>query len=505
MKGDILMSIIDAKAIRTISTPWSSSLPEKEFTVEDPSTSEVTARVKGSSPEDVDRAIVAANEVFEKDWRWRDFFERAGILQECARIIEQNAEEIAELESLEMGKPFTQAMNDVRACINTFKMFSAHSYNLPSSIKEEGSVMNLCVLEPYGVVGGIVPFNWPPIHTAGKIAPALAVGNSVVLKPPEQAPSSIVRIVELINTILPENLVNVVCGFGDVGAAIATHPLVRMVSFTGSPRTGAMVLKSLAQNFTPSIMELGGKNPIIIFDDADIEVAIPWVIDGAFYNQGEACTAASRILVHSSLEDKLIESLKAAVPKLKVGDPMDRRTHVGPLVTSAQQKVVMDYIEIGVNEGAVIAAQAPVPTEEKYKNGCWAPPTLFVNVRPDMRIAKEEIFGPVTAVIPFDTYEEAIEIANGTEFGLVAGVFSKNFETCWRASRELKCGLVLANNFNRVLNNGGTPHGGVKASGFGREHTLDTVREFGHTKTLRIPTGIGRETPKWFAVAEVLE
>lgn len=497
------MGIVDTKTIREVTTPWSSSLPEYEFIVENPATSKPAAKVKGSSPEDVARAVEAAHEVFKSDWRWRPFTERAALLQECASVLERHADEIAELEALEVGKPFTQAQVDVKACINSFRMFSAFAYNLPNSVKDEGATLNISVLEPYGVVGGIIPFNWPPIHSGAKIAPSLAVGNSIVVKPPEQAPSSIVRIVELINTVLPKNLVNVVCGFGQVGAAISSNPLVRMVSFTGSPNTGAIILKSIADNFTPSIMELGGKNPLIIFEDADMEETIRWVIDGAFFNQGEACTAASRILVHSSLHDELVRRLKEAVPKLKVGDPMDRGTHVGPLVTPAQQKRVLDYIDIGVKEGAIIAAQAPVPTEPEYANGCWAPPTVFVNVKPQMRIAQEEIFGPVTAVIPFDTYEEAIEIANGTQFGLVAGVFSRSFETCWRASRELQCGLVFANNYSRQFHSGATPFGGCKASGYGREHALETVKEFGQTKTVRMLTGMG-DVPRWFAITEVL-
>jgi len=498
------MNRINTDSVREIITPWSSFSPEFEFSVENPATSEVAAIVKSSSSADVERAILAAHEIFSKDWRWRPYTERAALLQECARLIESHAEEIAYLESLEMGKPFGQALSDVQACVNSFKMFGAFAYNLPNHAKDEGTALNISVLEPFGVIGGIIPFNWPPIHAGAKIAPALAAGNAIVVKPPEQAPSAIVRIVELINTILPPNLVSVVCGKGEVGAAITENPLVRMVSFTGSPDTGRKVLQSLAQNFTYSIMELGGKNPLILFEDADLDLALPWIIDGAFYNQGEACTAASRILVHSSLYDEVVRRLKIAVPKLKVGDPLLPDTHVGPLVTPEQQQKVLSYIEIGKEEGAVIAAQAPIPAEEKYAKGCWVKPTLFTGVRPDMRIAREEIFGPVTVVIPFETFDEAIAIANDVEFGLVAGVFSRSFETLWRANRELQCGLVFANNYSRIFVAGGTPFGGCKASGFGREHAVETVKEFGYTKTLRLLTGIG-EVPKWFAIAEIFD
>ena len=496
------MGTINTNGIREVSTPWSSSDSQYEFIVENPATANPVARVKGSSPEGVARAVQAANDACYEDWRWRSFTERSAILNDCARIIEENAEEIAVLESSEVGKPLTQARTDVKACVSSFRMYSAFTYSIPGGVKEDGAEVNISMLEPHGVIGAIVPFNWPPIHTAAKIAPSLAVGNGIVIKPPEQCPSAVVRIVELINTILPKNLVNTVCGLGAVGAAIASNPLVRMVSFTGSPNTGKIVLKTLAENFTPSLMELGGKNPFIIFEDADLDEAVHWAIYGAFYNQGEACTAASRLLVHSSLHDEFVSRMKQAVPKLKVGDPMDPGTHVGPVVTAAQQKRVLEYLDIGVQEGAVIAAQAPVPTKGEFAKGCWVPPTLVTGVTPNMRIAREEIFGPVTAVIQFDTYEEAIHIANDTEFGLVAGVFSKKFETCWRATKDLHCGMVLANTYNRQYN-GGAAHGGCKASGYGREYVLDTLREYGQVKTLRMPTGLS-EMRRWFAVTEVL-
>jgi len=489
--------------VRNVPLQWATDSPDTIFAVENPATGAVVAQVQGSTPEDVDRAVRYAHNIWKSDWRWRPFMERSALLGDCARLLARHAVEIARLEALEMGKPFTQAMGDVAACVNSFKMFSAFSYTLPNHSKDEGPALNISILEPYGVVGGIIPFNWPPIHAAAKIAPALAVGNCIVVKPPEQAPSSILRVVELINTILPEGVVGAVCGFGPIGEALAKHPLIRMVSFTGSPQVGAKVLHSLADKFTPSIMELGGKNPLIIFEDADVDLAIRWVIDGAFFNQGEACTAASRILVHRSHHDYVAGKVAAAVKKLRVGDPMDPKTHIGPLVSPSQQARVMEYLDIGVKEGAVIAAQAPLPTDEKYKNGCWAPPTLFVNVTSDMRIAREEIFGPVTAIIPFDTYEEVIEIANSVEFGLVAGVFSRDFATCWRASREIEAGLVFANNYSRQYHSGGTPFGGIKSSGFGREHTLETIKEFGYTKNMRVLTGIG-DVPRWFAVSEVL-
>lgn len=481
-------------------TPWSSADAEDVFTVDNPSTGLPIARVHGCNAAGVDGAVKKAHEVWESKWRHTTPLERARLLCKCADIVEQHLEELARLEAEEMGKPFLQAKGDVTFCINNFRQFGGLAHNLPSHVMQQGPVLSVSTLEPFGVVGGIVPFNWPPIHTSGKVAPALAVGNCIVVKPPEQNPFTIMRLVELFNTILPEGVVTVLPGMGKTGAAIAAHPLIKMLSFTGSPSTGAMVQKTAAVNHTPTLMELGGKNPLIIFADADLETAAKDAIEAAFYNQGEACTAASRILVHRSLHQALVERLQKAVAKLKVGDPQDLHTHVGPLVTKAQQQRVLEYIDIGLREGAVIAAQAPIPDEERLRGGYWVKPTLFTGVTPAMRIAKEEIFGPVTVVIPFDSYEEAIAIANDTDFGLVCSVYSQNFETCWKASRDVQAGMFYINNYWR--NSVGTPFGGVKASGHGREHYYDTLREFGYMKTTKLKTGLS-PVPQWFAVNDV--
>lgn len=479
---------------------WPSGNQEDCFEVVNPATGKVIAMVEGADELSVNSAVQRAHEAW-KSWRIVPPQQRGKLLIQCAAAIREYADEIGKIEAEEMGKPFTQARQfDVEFCINAFEMFGGMTHCLQSEVKEQGSMLGISTLEPYGVIGAIVPFNWPPIHTAGKIAPALAAGNTIVVKPPEQCPFTVMRIIEIINDILPEGVVTAIAGTGACGAALAANPLVRMISFTGSPDTGRKVLKAAAENFTPALMELGGKNPLIVFEDADVELALRGIVDGAYFNQGEACTAASRILIHRSLYDNIAARLSEVVPKLVVGNPMNLETHVGPLVTAAQKEKVCNYIEIGKKEGAHIAAEAPLPEDLDLAEGFFVKPTLFVDVTPDMRIAKEEIFGPVTVLIPFDTYEEAIEIANGTDFGLVAGVYSRNFETCWKASREIEAGIVFANNYHR--NFLGTAFGGCKNSGYGREHTLETIKEFGKTKTVRIPTGIG-EIPEWFAVTDV--
>jgi acyl-CoA reductase-like NAD-dependent aldehyde dehydrogenase len=486
---------------KVITTQWSSQRPKDRFAVENPATGGLIAYVQGASAEGVDAAVKAADSAWRTSWRWVSPRERGGLLLSCARVLREHADEIARIESEEIGKPFTQArMGDVEACIDSFEMFGGLVGALPSQVQELGPLLGISTLEPFGVVGAIIPFNWPPIHTAGKSAPALAVGNTVVLKPPEQGPFTIMRIVELLNTVLPPGVLSVVPGLGSCGEALAGHPLVRLVSFTGAPTTGMAVMRTVAKNLTPTVMELGGKNALIVFEDADVEQATEGAVEGAFFNQGEACTAASRILVHTSLYDEFVARLTKAVLRLRVGDPADRSTHVGPLVTNVQRKRVQDYIEIGTAEGALIAAQAPLPTNPLLAGGFWVAPTLFVDVRPEMRIAREEIFGPVTAVIRFETYEEAISIANNTDFGLVAGVYTNDFTKAWKASREIEVGIVMVNNYNR--NFYGTPFGGGKHSGYGREHALETLREFGHTKTVRIPTGLGK-IQQWPALEEI--
>jgi acyl-CoA reductase-like NAD-dependent aldehyde dehydrogenase len=487
-------------SLKTITTPWSSGDPKDFFTVHNPANGEPIGQVQGADSDGVDRAVRCAHETFQKTWRHVTVEERGDILLKCSLLIEEHAEELAKLESDEMGKPVTQSMGDVKFCITAFKLFAGMARNMPSHVHQQGPVLSVSTLEPFGVVGGIIPFNWPPIHTAGKVAPALAVGNCIVIKPPEQDPFTIMKIVELINTILPEGVVTVVPGLGNSGAALAGHPLIKMLSFTGSPVTGRAVTKTLAENLSPALMELGGKNPVIIFQDADVETAALDMVEAAYFNQGEACTAASRILVHESLHDILVERMKVTVPRLRVGDPHNPGTHVGPLVTKAQQQRVLAYIDIGIKEGAVIAAQAPVPTDEHLKDGYWVAPTLFINVKPGMRIEQEEIFGPVTVIIPFSTYEEAIEIANDTDFGLVASVYSNDFKKCWKASRDIDAGMFFINNYYRM--GVGTPFGGCKHSGHGREHNSETLREFGYMKTTKFTTGLS-EVPKWFAVEDV--
>jgi acyl-CoA reductase-like NAD-dependent aldehyde dehydrogenase len=493
---------LQAPALTRTRTRWSSASTDDQFVVENPATGQTVTVVQGAGPDEVDQAVRKAHAAHLR-WKQRPARERGGYLGEIADVMRSHADELAALESLEMGKPITQARKfDVETAISIFDYFGRVVEVLPSQARDHGAVLDVSTLEPYGVIAGIVPFNWPPIHTAAKVAPALAVGNAVVLKPPEQAPSAVLRMVELIQSVLPDRVVDAVPGRGEVGAALAGHRLVGKVSFTGSPRTGSAVLRTAAGNLTPTLMELGGKNPLVVFDDAKVHEALLAAVDGGFFNQGEACTASSRILVQDTIYAEFEAKLCAAVTRLRVGDGSDPATDVGPLVTREQQKRVLEYLKMGVAEGARIAAQAPLPDDPRLADGFYVAPTVLTDVTPRMRVAREEIFGPIVTLIPFTDDDEAVRIANSTPFGLVAAVYTQDSDRALRVSRRIRAGAVFVNNYVRIAV--GTGFGGVGHSGFGREHAEETLAEYGYTKTIRLAAKRD-ELPYWTAAARVLE
>jgi acyl-CoA reductase-like NAD-dependent aldehyde dehydrogenase len=470
--------------------------------VENPATGELLATLPCAGEHEVAAAVEAACRAFEGHWRDVPARERGELLFAVAERVRENAAELAELLATEMGKPLDQAARfDMVGCVNGFRYFGGLADKIAGDALRQGPLDVYTVYEPYGVVGAILPFNWPPLHVAGKTASALAAGNTVVLKAPEQAPLTVLRIVELMQEVLPAGVVNAVVGRAEAGAAIVSHPLVRKVSFTGSTAVGRAVMSLAAENITGTLLELGGKNPLVVFGDADIECALTAAIEGGFYNQGEACTASSRVLVHESLHDEFAARFAAAVARLRVGDPLAAGTHVGPMVTRAHQQRVQGYVELGTQEGARVLAQALLPTEERLEAGFFVAPTLFGDVTSAMRIFREEIFGPVVGLTAFASYEEAIELANDTEYGLVAGVITADMGIAHRAARDIEAGVVMVNNYKRGYL--GSPFGGMKASGLGRESAMQTVLEFLEVKNVRFPSG-REEIPSWSAVADVL-
>jgi acyl-CoA reductase-like NAD-dependent aldehyde dehydrogenase len=463
----------------------------------------VLATVHGGGAAEVDAAVRRARTAYDGAWRATTARERGRLLLACAGVLREHADELAELETAEVGKPLAISRRfDVEFCASSFEFYGGLADKLPGAAFDLGPVAAHTVHEPYGVVAGIIPFNWPPIHTAGKSAPALAAGNTVVLKPPDQDPLTIMRIVELLGEVLPADVLQVVPGAGpEAGAALAAHPGVGHLSFTGSTATGRAVLKLAADGMTPAILELGGKNPLIVFADADLDAALRGAVEGAFFNSGEACTAASRLLVSDAVHDEFAERLAAAVRRLRVGDGHDPATHVGPMITAVHQRRVLDALDRATAEGATIAAQAPVPTDPRLAGGHWVPPTLFTGATSQMAIARDEVFGPVTAILRFSSEDEAVAIANDTPYGLLAAIYTRDHARARRVARAVYAGVVMINNYNRAVL--GTPFGGFGDSGFGREHAIESMLELTRTKNVREPSGIGR-IPEWDAVGAVL-
>ncbi|MFE9328619.1 aldehyde dehydrogenase family protein [Nocardia sp. NPDC052278] len=475
---------------------------QREIEVFDPRTGLPSNRFYVADSGAVDRAVVAAHRTWAANWLPVPPAERAKALRRIAAAIRAEADHIARLEADEVGKPFSIARQfDLEMCIDSFDYFAGLIESGTSTSRSAGGATVVTDLDPYGVVAAILPFNWPPIHTAAKTAPALAAGNAVVLKPPEQAPSSVVRLCQVIAGELPEGLVQVVCGGVDVAEALIDHRLVSKVSFTGSPSAGRAVAARAARTLTPVMLELGGKNPLVVLDGADIEDAVAGAIEGAFFNQGEACTAASRLLVQSAVHDEFVERLSEAVRRLVVGDPHSAGTHVGPLVSAAQAAKVEMYLRVAEEEGGVVAARAPIDLPSEFANGFWVAPTLLTGVDARSRIGQEEIFGPVASVTRFDEITEAIDIANGTEYALVAAVYDRDQSRAWSVARRIDAGIVFVNNYNRSIL--GTPFGGNRSSGYGREHAPETLAAYGRSKSYKVPNGDG-EIARWSAVGDVM-
>ena len=416
-------------------------------------------------------------------------------MRQVAARIRDHVDELAELEAREVGKPRRDAQRfDVSFSHAGFDYFAGLADTLHGEILDQGPIEARILYEPYGVVAAILPFNWPPIHFSKKCAPAIAAGNTVVVKPGEQAPLTVLRLVEIANEVLPPGVINAVTGI-EAGAALSAHKGVSRISFTGSTATGRKVLESAARNLTFATMELGGKNALLVLEDADLEVAIDVALEGMFYNQGEACTSTARILVHDSIYDEFSERFAAATEGLVVGDGLDPATDIGPMVTAQQRDKVVEYLRIGLDEGARMVTQGTLPDDERLRDGFWVAPTVLADVTPSMRIARDEIFGPIACLMAFADERAAIEVANATEYGLTAAICTRDEARAWQIAQELEAGMVFVNNYMRRAFLG-SPFGGVKGSGFGRENAAETLHEFVRSKNVRFPSGRG-EIPTW--------
>ena len=463
---------------------------EQTFHVVEAATGRSMARVTAADDELVDRAVVDSRRAYEEVWRYLSPRERAGLMRDVAQRIRDHADELAELVAREVGKPKRDALRvDVMSCHTSFDYYAGVADTVHGQILDQGPIEARVVYEPYGVVAAILPFNWPPIHFSKKCAPALAAGNTVVIKPGEQAPLTVLRLVEIANEVLPAGVINAVSGIA-AGAALASHPRIERISFTGSTATGRKVMESAAKNLTYATLELGGKNALIVLDDAELDDSVAIAVEGMFYNQGEACTSTSRILVHSSLYDDFARRFVEKTRELVVGDPLDSRTDIGPLVDARQQERVQSYAKLGVEEGATLLFEADLSLPAEVSEGFFVAPCILGEVTPEMTVAREEIFGPVACLMRYETDDEAVAIANSTEYGLTAAICTRDETRAGRLAERLEVGMVFVNNYTRRTFIG-SPFGGVRGSGYGREYAAETLHEFVRAKNVRYPSGRG--------------
>ncbi len=454
----------------------------------DPASGELVAVVPEAGREDAARAIEAAREAFDHGpWRKTSALDRGKLLFKLAGAIQGKAAEIAALEVKSCGKPLAEAEFDVGDAANCFEFYGGLATKIHGeTMSVPANSVSYVVREPIGVCGQIVPWNFPLLMAAWKLAPALAAGNTCVLKPSELTPLTALVLGELITEAgFPPGVVNIVTGPGaGVGEELAESALVDKIAFTGGTTTGRKVMTAAASNIKKISLELGGKNPNVVFADADFEAAVDGALFGAFANQGEVCSAGSRLLVERSIHDRFVEAMLAKIPKIKLGHGLEPGVKMGPLISAAHLAKVLGYIEIGKNEGATLACGGKRASGAGLDRGHFVEPTIFTGVRPEMRIAREEIFGPVLSVLPFDTEEEAIQLANDSEYGLAAGVWSRNVTRAFRVVRELRAGITWINTYHPTHNE--MPWGGYKQSGIGRELGLHGIEAYLETKQINL-------------------
>jgi len=454
----------------------------------EPATGEPLTSVPSGSAEDVDRAVRAADRAFASGaWRRIHTRERARLLQKLAQLIRANADELARAETRNVGKPIRDSRDEVGLAANVFDYYAGTTNKVGGqTIPAAAPGVLMSFREPVGVCGIIVPWNFPIAITAWKSAPALAMGNTVVLKPAEQTPLTAIRLAELaLEAGIPEGVFTVVTGAGSVvGDALVRHPLVRKIAFTGSTEVGRNVMRLAADDIKRVSLELGGKSANVIFADCDFERAIDSAATSALGNAGQDCCARSRILVEQSIYERFVAALIERFDRVRVGDPLSNATEMGPLVSTAQLERVMQYVERGRAEGATLATGGTVPTEEGCARGCYLAPTIFTDASPDMTIAREEIFGPVVTVMRFGDEDEAVRLANDSPYGLSGSIWTQNIGRAMRTARAIQTGNLSINSGSSVHIEG--PFGGMKQSGLGRELGLQALDHYTEWKSVYI-------------------
>lgn len=464
---------------------WHSPTEETYFDVTSPGTGENLGKVADASADDVDAAIAAARDGYKI---WRDVLplERSRMLKKIASIIRENAEELAMLDAVDCGNPVSAMIGDVAIASEQLEFFAGLVTEMKgSSIPMGPDAVNFSVREPLGVVGKILPFNHPFMFCAGKIAAALAAGNSVVVKPPEQAPLSSLRFAELIDGLLPDGVFNLVPGSGEVGAALASHSGINCISLIGSVATGRAVMRAAAETIKPVVLELGGKNALFAFPDADPQKVAKAAVKGMnFAWCGQSCGSTSRIFVHEDIYEAVISAIVTACEVFRPGNPTLPETNMGALASKAQYERSLDYIASAKAEGARLVTGGAHPDDPALAGGYFIEPTIFADVTPDMRLAREEVFGPVAAIIKWNDREEAIEQINAVEYGLTCSIWTNNISLAHRTAMEVEAGFVWINEVAKHFL--GAPFGGFKQSGIGREECIEELMLYSREKNIHI-------------------
>jgi aldehyde dehydrogenase (NAD+) len=465
-----------------------------------PFTAQAWALVPRATKEDVDRAVSAAKAAFYGDWRKLTATARGALLRRLGDLIAAEADRLATIESTDNGKLFAEMRGQLNYIPQWFYYFGGLADKIEGRVIpiDKPGVFNFTREEPLGVIAAITPWNSPLLLAAWKLAPALAAGNTVVWKPSEFSSVSALEFGELFEKAgFPPGVVNIVTGYGnEVGEPLVTHPDVAKVAFTGGDKTGEQVYQMAARGIKHVTLELGGKSANIVFDDADLDSAVKGVVSGIFAATGQTCIAGSRALLHRPIHDAFVERLLALAKTARMGNPLDLNTQVGPVTTQPQYNKVLDYIRIAKEEGAECRLGGAAATRPECGSGWFVEPTIFTGVDPKMRIANEEVFGPVLSIIPFDDEDEAVRIANNTVYGLAAGVWTTSIRRALMMSERLEAGTVWVNTYRAVSYM--SPFGGYKRSGIGRESGIDAIGEYLQTKSVWID--ISGNTPNPFVM-----
>ncbi|CAH8829350.1 unnamed protein product [Trichobilharzia szidati] len=465
-----------------------------EYTCYDPSTQKPLVRYNATTSSQLDEMAVNACKA-QKQWVDLPLLERAKRLRKVGDLIRNEAGWLSELETLDTAKPLWEARADIEACADSFELFAGFIPNFTGvhvPVPPNPGSFYYTRREPFGLCAGIGAWNFPFQMAVWKSVPALAAGNAFIFKPSSLTPLTAVRLYELYKMAgCPENLFQIVLGGAELGQTLINHPLVSKVSFTGSTAAGRCILQATANRIVPSTVELGGKSPLIIMPDADLDEAVKGALMANFYSQGQVCSNAARVFVHQSIMASFTEKLEASVKNMLVGDPFDPCTATGALISPQHRESVCNYIQSAVSEGASLLIGGEKPKFDGDNNdlngGNYLTPCILTNCHDDMKAVKEEIFGPVLTLLSFDTEDEVIERSNKSEFGLAGGVFTQNLTTAHRIASQLQCGSVYINSFN--VYPPGIPFGGYKASGFGRENSFDTLLAYSQLKSVYVEGG----------------